>query len=128
LPSNPRLRARKQSERPKASDDFGESVAAAIAEIPGVVVKRRPRSTQFFVHDHLFAFTTGRSEVIFKLPAQTLKVLVDNGIANKVAMGKRTMKEWVKVSYTGSAASKKDLDLIRQSLDFVRLPPDQRQP
>jgi hypothetical protein len=126
LPTTPKRRARTPGECPKGSDDFGDSVASAIDPIPGVVVKKRPRSTQFFVNDQLFAFTTGRSEVIFKMPAQTVRALVDNDIAEKAAMGKRTMKEWVKAPCTRRAASKKHLDLIHQSLDFVRLLADRR--
>jgi hypothetical protein len=61
-----------------------------LAALPHVTVRKKPNFTSFSVGRKLFAFTTKRGAVILKLPAETVKVLVESSTAARVVMEKKS--------------------------------------
>jgi hypothetical protein len=53
----------------KGQNDVGSALVSMLAEIPGVVVKRKLTSANFTVKKKVFAFTTGGG-VVLKLPPE----------------------------------------------------------
>jgi hypothetical protein len=117
--NNDDVSARPQSGCLNPPSDLGAVLTSMLAALPRVVVTKKLNSTSFRVGKKLFAFTTKRGAVILKVPAETVKVLVESSTAARVVMGKRVMKEWVVIHYKTPTESRKDLGLFRAALEFV---------
>jgi Family of unknown function (DUF5519) len=102
----------------KGQNDVGSALVSMLAEIPGVVVKRKLTSANFTVKKKVFAFTTGGG-VVLKLPPETIKRLLEAGTASMLVMGKRTMKEWIVIRLKNPSDAKRQLRLFKESMAFV---------
>jgi hypothetical protein len=70
----------------------------------------------------VFCFTSSNDRVAMKLPEQRIDTLVATTGAERLTMGKRTMREWVVVTGSTSPAT---LQLVQEALTYVKsLPAD----
>jgi len=102
----------------KAQNDIGSVLVSMLAEIPGVVVKRKLTSANFTVKKKVFAFTKGDG-VVLKLSRETIERLVEAGAASMLVMGKRTMKEWIVIRFRNPSDARKQLTLFKEAMAFV---------
>jgi hypothetical protein len=72
-----------------------DRVAEDFHHEPGVVLGTMFRSPGLRVGRKIFAFLGSQGQLIVKLPNDRAGQFVDAGIAERVVMGKRTMREWV---------------------------------
>ncbi|MBB3036996.1 TfoX/Sxy family protein [Hoyosella altamirensis] len=79
------------------------------------------RSPGLRVEGKVFAFLGSNGELIVKLPKARAAELVDEGTAEAVVMGKRTMREWIVLPAEGDSASTLALwrDLAYEAYRFV---------
>ena len=75
--------------------DLLERVAEDFDHEPDVVLGTMFRSPGLRVGSKIFAFLGSRGQLIVKLPNDRAGELVEAGIAERVVMGTRTMREWV---------------------------------
>jgi TfoX/Sxy family transcriptional regulator of competence genes len=62
---------------------------------PGVSRGRMFASEGLKVNGKIFAFIGSDNRLIVKVPADRVLELVDNGTAERLTQGRRTMREWV---------------------------------
>jgi hypothetical protein len=72
-----------------------EQVAEDYQGDPDVAMGTMFRSPGLRVGGKIFAFLGHRGELIVKLPSDRVGDFVEAGAAEKVVMGKRTMREWI---------------------------------
>jgi hypothetical protein len=70
----------------------------------------------FEVGGKVFCFVTRDGGLALKLPEPRIEPLLESGDAKLLRMGTRTMREWVVVPESGSAAT---LRLLREAKSFV---------
>lgn len=75
--------------------DLLDLVAADFADDPEVATGTMFRSPGLRVGGKIFAFLGFEGELIAKLPRERTEELVESGVARRVVMGKRTMREWI---------------------------------
>lgn len=75
--------------------DLLARVAEDFAQEPDVVMGTMFRSPGLRVGKKIFAFLGSQGQLIVKLPNDRAAQVVDEGIAERVVMGTRTMREWV---------------------------------
>ncbi|MFI6813397.1 TfoX/Sxy family protein [Nonomuraea sp. NPDC050328] len=77
--------------------DLLNRLAEDYADDPDVALATMFRSPGLRTGGKIFAFLGHDGELIVKLPHDQARRLLDEGTANPVTMGKRTMREWVAV-------------------------------
>lgn len=89
-----------------------------LEDLPGVTTTQHMAHTSFLTGKNVFAFTrTGG--VALKLPRDKAQALVLAGDAEFLAMGKRTMKEWVVIQHDGLETYRKNRNLLIEAKTFV---------
>lgn len=83
--------------REARNHDLLERIAEDFDGDPDVDVGTMFRSPGLRVGGKVFAFLSHEGELIVKLPRDRATELVDEGTAEKVVMGKRTMREWIAI-------------------------------
>jgi hypothetical protein len=71
------------------------AVAAAMESAEPVTIGTMFRSPAIRSGDKVVAFLGHRERLIIKVPAARVAALIEEGIAEPVTMGSRTMREWV---------------------------------
>lgn len=85
--------------------DLLEDIARCFDVDPDVAMATMFRSPGLRVGGKIFAFLGNRGELIVKLPRDRADQLVAEGTAEHVAMGTRTMREWVELPSGADSAS-----------------------
>ena len=93
--------------------DGVEALRTLVADLP-VTTGRMFNGEGVKVHDRFFAFVGRDGELIAKLPEARVRELVANGEGAHVTMGRRTMREWVRVP----AGAPWDA-VVREAYEFV---------
>ena len=96
-------------------------IDAVLLKLPGVVTKKINGLDAYFVSDRMFACISGNG-VGLRLPvtvARELHFSRDNVVPFQPA-GLPATKEWIQIDRADAADYEKDLELFRQSLDFVK--------
>ncbi|TMR91050.1 TfoX/Sxy family protein [Nonomuraea basaltis] len=84
------------SDRREAPDrDLLDQVAESFTGERDVAVGTMFRSPGLRVGGKIFAFLGHHGQLIVKLPSDRADEFVEAGTAEKVVMGKRTMREWI---------------------------------
>ena len=94
---------------------------ALLLKLPGVSTKKINGLDAYFVSDRMFACISGNG-VGLRLPvtvARELHFSRDNVVPFQPA-GLPATKEWIQIDRADAADYEKDLELFRQSLDFVK--------
>jgi hypothetical protein len=82
--------------------------------------KAAPKPHQLPHRKNIFVFTSHTSNrVILKLPKERIAALLQREDITLLAMGKRTMKEWIVIERSKPADYKKDLALFNEAKAFV---------
>ena len=96
-------------------------IDAVLLKLPGVVAKKINGLDAYFVNDRMFACISGRG-VGLRLPAAAateLQFSRDNVVAFQPG-GVTSSREWIQIDRADAADYEKDLQLFRDSLEFVK--------
>jgi hypothetical protein len=96
-------------------------VDAVLLKLPGVTTRKIKGLHAYFVSDRMFACISGNG-VGLRLPvavARELHFSRDNVVPFQPA-GLPATKEWIQIDRADAADYEKDLELFRQSLEFVK--------
>jgi len=96
-------------------------IDAVLLKLPGVSTRKIKGLHAYFVSDRMFACISGAG-VGLRLPmavARELHFSRDNVVAFQPA-GLPATKEWIQIDRADAADYEKDLELFRQSLEFVK--------
>lgn len=98
-----------------------ETLADALAPDGPVEIGTMFRSPGLRTNGAIVAFLGG-DRLIVKVPQDRAAELVDDGLAEPVTMGTRTMREWVAVPMAASPGETADrwTPLAREALTYVR--------
>ena len=117
---------RSNSKQPK---DGGLTVRQAVAERMQARLKEPVNlmmgHASFEVGGKIYCFVTRAGGLAMKLPETRIEPLLESGDGQLLRMGTRTMREWVVVPESGSAAT---LRLLREAKSFVESLPNTRKP
>jgi len=96
-------------------------IDALLLKLPGVSTRKIKGLHAYFVSDRMFACISGNG-VGLRLPAAVAREAHfsrDNVVPFQPA-GLPATKEWIQIDRADAADYEKDLELFRQSLEFVR--------
>jgi hypothetical protein len=96
-------------------------IDALLLKLPGVTTRKIKGLHAYFVSDRMFACISGNG-VGLRLPvavARELHFSRDNVVPFQPA-GLPATKEWIQIDRADAADYEKDLDIFRQSLEFVK--------
>jgi hypothetical protein len=96
-------------------------IDAVLLKLPGVSTRKLKGLHAYFVSDRMFACISGNG-VGLRLPvavARELHFSRDNVVPFQPA-GLGATKEWIQIDRADAADYEKDLELFRQSLEFVK--------
>jgi len=96
-------------------------IDAVLLKLPGVTTKKIKALHAYFVSDRMFACISGNG-VGLRLPAAMARELQfsrDNVVPFQPA-GLGATREWIQIDRADAADYEKDLELFRQSLEFVK--------
>jgi hypothetical protein len=94
---------------------------ALLLALPGVTAKKINDLDAYFVGDRMFACISGDG-VGLRMPAATateLQFSRDNVVAFQPG-GMTSSREWIQINRADAADYEKDLQLFRESLEFVK--------
>jgi hypothetical protein len=96
-------------------------IDAVLLRLPGVTTKKIKGLHAYFVSDRMFACISGQG-VGLRLPATVARELHFSraDVVPFQPAGLGATKEWIQVDRADAADYEKDLELFRQSLEFVR--------
>lgn len=106
----------------RARDDGTEVVRRLAADLPpeaGVTEGRMFNGVGFQTGGKLFAFVNHTGGLMIKLPHQEARRLVEDGTAEAVTMGTRTMREWVTIEAPDDGDTTRWRSLLAAAHDFV---------
>jgi hypothetical protein len=83
---------------------FDDVARRLISEDPALEYGRMFNSDGLKTNGKFFAFPGSNGDLIVKLPAERVAELVAGGEGRPLTMGKRTMREWVRVMPSDTAA------------------------
>lgn len=86
--------------------------------LPQASVVRKPSGAMFQAGAKIFAFTRPEG-VALKLPEARIAQLVESRDASFLVMGKKTMREWVLLRYTGPGDYLQDGKVFAEAMEFV---------
>jgi hypothetical protein len=106
----------------RAEEEMLERIAAALRHDAPVHVGTMFRSPGIRIGPTIVAFLGNDATLIVKVPRERAIELVDEGTAEPVTMGRRTMREWVGVPAVDDPSATERLwtALAREALAFVR--------
>jgi hypothetical protein len=96
-------------------------IDAVLLKLPGASTRKLKGLHAYFVSDRMFACISGNG-VGLRLPATVARELHfsrDNVVPFQPA-GLPATKEWIQIDRADAADYEKDLELFRQSLEFVK--------
>lgn len=105
------------------------AVAAALETAQPVSIGTMFRSPAIRSGDRIVAFLGHRERLIIKVPAERVAALVEEGIAEPVTMGSRTMREWVALlpADTDEQTLVRWIPRAREAFHYVSRPPSSDQ-
>lgn len=98
-----------------------QQIDAVLLKLPGVVAKKINKLDAYFVGDRMFACISGQG-VGIRVPvavATELQFSRDNVVPFQPA-GLGATREWIQIDRADAADYEKDLELFKQSLEFVK--------
>ena len=98
-----------------------EEIDAVLLKLPGVTTRKLKGLHAYFVSDRMFACISGKG-VGIRLPVTVARELhfSRNDVSPFTPAGLPSTKEWIQIDRENAADYEKDLDVFRQSLDFVK--------
>lgn len=96
-------------------------IDALLLKLPGVSARKINRLDAYFVADRMFACISGHG-VGLRLPAATateLQFSRDDVVPFQPG-GRASSREWIQIDRADAADYEKDLELFRQSIEFVK--------
>ncbi|HYL87318.1 MAG TPA: hypothetical protein VEU32_00975 [Burkholderiales bacterium] len=96
-------------------------IDAVLLKLPGVSTRKIKGLHAYFVSDRMFACISGNG-VGLRLPATVARELhfSRNDVVPFQPAGLGATKEWIQIDRANPSDYEKDLELFRQSLEFVR--------
>jgi hypothetical protein len=96
-------------------------VDAVLLKLPGVSTRKLKGLHAYYVSDRMFACISGAG-VGLRLPVAVARELhfSRNDVTPFTPAGLSSTKEWIQIDRTDAADYEKDLELFRQSLEFVK--------
>ena len=96
-------------------------IDAVLLRLPGVTTKKIKGLHAYFVSDRMFACISGAG-VGLRLPVTVARELhfSRNDVSSFTPAGLPSTKEWIQIDHADAADYEKDLDVFRQSLEFVK--------
>ena len=96
-------------------------IDAVLLRLPGVSAKKLKGLRAYFVSDRMFACISGQG-VGLRLPAAVARELhfSRGDVVPFQPAGLGATKEWIQIDRADAADYEKDLELFRQSLEFVK--------
>jgi hypothetical protein len=96
-------------------------IDAVLLRLPGVSAKKLKGLHAYFVSDRMFACISGQG-VGLRLPAAVARELhfSRGDVVPFQPAGLGATKEWIQIDRADAADYEKDLELFRQSLEFVK--------
>jgi hypothetical protein len=96
-------------------------IDAVLLRLPGVTTKKIKGLHAYFVSDRMFACISGQG-VGLRLPVAVARELhfSRGDVVPFQPAGIGATKEWIQIDRADAADYEKDLDLFRQSLEFVK--------
>ena len=96
-------------------------IDAVLLKLPGVTTRKIKGLDAYFVSDRMFACISGNG-VGLRLPVAVARELhfSRNDVVPFQPAGLPATKEWIQIDHANPADYEKDLDVFRQSLEFVK--------
>ena len=96
-------------------------IDAVLLKLPGVSTRKLKGLHAYFVSDRMFACISGQG-VGLRLPVAVARELhfSRNDVVPFQPAGLPATKEWIQIDHANAMDYEKDLELFRQSLDFVK--------
>ena len=96
-------------------------IDAVLTRLPGVTTRKIKGLHAYFVSDRMFACVSGDG-VGLRLPVAVARELhfSRNDVVPFQPAGLGATKEWIQIDRVNAADYEKDLELFRQSLEFVK--------
>ena len=96
-------------------------IDAVLLKLPGVSTRKIKGLHAYFVSDRMFACISGQG-VGLRLPVALARELhfSRNDVVPFQPAGLPSTKEWIQIDRVDAAEYEKDLELFRQSLEFVK--------
>ena len=104
-----------------AESERTTQIDAVLLKLPGVSTRKLKGLHAYFVSDRMFACISGQG-VGLRLPVAVARELhfSRNDVVPFQPAGLPATKEWIQIDRADAADYEKDLELFRQSLDFVK--------
>ena len=98
-----------------------EQIDAVLLKLPGVSTRKLKGLHAYFVSDRMFACISGAG-VGLRLPVAVARELhfSRNDVSAFTPAGLPSTKEWIQIDHADAADYEKDLEVFRQSLEFVK--------
>src|SRR5215213_7710704 len=98
-----------------------QPIDAVLLKLPGVSTRKLKGLHAYYVSDRMFACISGNG-VGLRLPVAVARELhfSRNDVSPFTPAGMSSTKEWIQIDRADAAEYEKDLDVFRQSLDFVK--------
>jgi len=96
-------------------------IDAVLLKLPGVSTRKLKGLHAYFVSDRMFACISGQG-VGLRLPVAVARELhfSRNDVVPFQPAGLPATKEWIQIDHADAADYEKDLEVFRQSLEFVK--------
>ena len=98
-----------------------QEIDAVLLKLPGVTTRKIKGLHAYFVSDRMFACISGNG-VGLRLPMAVARELhfSRNDVVPFQPAGLPATKEWIQIDRAHAADYEKDIDVFRQSLEFVK--------
>jgi hypothetical protein len=98
-----------------------DQIDAVLLKLPGVSTRKLKGLHAYYVSDRMFACISGAG-VGLRLPVAVARELhfSRNDVSSFTPAGLPSTKEWIQIDRVDAADYGKDLELFRQSLEFVK--------
>ncbi|HWI36388.1 MAG TPA: hypothetical protein VNU64_08035 [Burkholderiales bacterium] len=98
-----------------------EQIDAVLLKLPGVSTRKLKGLHAYYVSDRMFACISGAG-VGVRLPVTVARELhfSRNDVSSFTPAGLPSTKEWIQIDHADAADYEKDLEVFRQSLEFVK--------
>jgi hypothetical protein len=115
-----KMRTMIEREEPMSDPDLIAALSKLLATLPGIAEEKTATHATFLTGKKIFAFTrSGGGGVALKLPKERIAELLQRDDIAPLAMGKRTMKEWILLDRAKPADYRKDLALFKEAITCV---------
>ncbi len=104
-----------------AESDRTKQIDAVLLKLPGTSTRKLKGLHAYFVSDRMFACISGAG-VGLRLPVTVARELhfSRNDVVPFQPAGLPATKEWIQIDHADAADYEKDLEVFKQSLDFVK--------